>query len=118
MVNFHLGKVVMAIKPGKDVVAGSNSVQAVVEMWDRNQLLLNVDNSIAAELKTNDVVLVDYNPMPGISPPVPRQEIVKVLRGKLGKDCWDLFKKYYDEKNRRKGGEGEQEPIPGISYSR
>ena len=47
MVNFHVGKVLKVIKPGKDVIASDASVQAVIEMWDGNELVLNIEPSLA-----------------------------------------------------------------------
>lgn len=118
MVQFHLGKVLKVIRADKGVVASDSSVQAVVEMWDKNQLVLNVESSIAPQLRVNDVVLVDYNPIPGISPPVPKQTIIKALRGRQGRECWELFKKYFGEKTKQKKRSEEEQAIPGIPYSR
>ncbi len=117
MVNFHLGKVIMAIAPGKEVISTDASVQAVIEMWDGNQLVLGIDDSIAPQIKQNDVVIVDYSPVIGISQAVPKQTIVKILKGKQAKDCWALFQKYKADKTKK--AEGREEPtMPGISYSR
>jgi len=116
-VQFHIGKVLKVIRQGKDVIASDSSVQAIVEMWDHNQLTLTVEEAIAGQLKANDIVLVDYNPINGISPPVPKQVIVKILKGKQGKECWELFKKYYSERQKRKQKE-EDEGQAGIPYSR
>ena len=118
MVQFHLGKVLKVIKPGKDVLAIDSSVHAIVEMWDNNQLMITVEHAIAAEIKESDVVVVDYNPIEGLSSPVPKQVIVKILRGKLGKECWNLFRKHYSEKTKKMQGESEGESPAGISYSR
>lgn len=116
---FHIGKALKVVRPGKEVISCDSSVQAIVEMWDGNQLLLNVEAGIASGLKVGDIVLVDYNPIEGISPPVPKQSIVKILKGKEGKECWDLFKKYHGDRTRAaKQREPEGEPLPGISYSR
>lgn len=115
MVHFHLGKILKVIKSDKEVISSDSSVQAIVEMWDENQMVLGVEAGIAPQLKVNDIVLVDYNPMPGIPQPIPKQQIVKIVRGKQAKDCWDIFKKYHAEK---KNKNGEEQPAPGISYSR
>ncbi len=115
MVHFHFGKILKIIKTDKDVVSSDSSVQAVVEMWDENQMVLGVEAGIAPQLKVHDVVLVDYNPIPGIPQPIPKQQIVKIVRGKQAKDCWELFKKYHAEKKSK----SEEDPQgPGISYSR
>ncbi|MAG22411.1 MAG: hypothetical protein CL943_03870 [Candidatus Diapherotrites archaeon] len=117
MVNFHVGKVLKVIKPGKDVIASDASVQAVIEMWDGNELVLNIEPSLAPSTKIHDIVLVDYNPIKGVSPAIPRQEIIKVLKGKPGKELWEMFKKYLAAKTKKKQ-ESADEPIPGITYSR
>jgi len=106
------------IRSGKDTVSVDNSVQAIVEMWDENKLVLNVDMAVSGAIKEGSVVLVDYNPIAGVSPPVPKQTIVKVLSAKQGKECWDIFRKFYAEKNsKKKHVEPEGEP-QGLSYSR
>ncbi|MDP6670263.1 MAG: hypothetical protein QGI60_00410 [archaeon] len=115
MVHFHLGKILKIIKPDKDVISSDSSVQVIVEMWDENQMVLGVEAGIARQIKVHDVVLVDYNPLPGVAQPIPKQQIVKIVRGKQGKDCWELFKKYHAEK---KNKSGEDPQAPGISYSR
>ena len=115
---FHIGKVLKVIRPDKEIISCDSSVQTVVEMWDGNQLLLNAEASIAPQLKVGDVVLVDYNPIEGISPPVPKQSIVKILRGKQGKECWDLFKKYQSDRAKMMKQREPEGELPGISYSR
>ncbi len=111
-----MGKVLKVIKQDKDVVSADASVQAIMEMWDGNQLILGTDPGLAGQVKANDVVLIDYNPVPGVSPPVPKMVAVKILRGKAGKDSWELFKKYKEEKS--KLAEPKESPVLEIPYSR
>ena len=117
MVNFHIAKVLKVIAPGKDVISADSSLHAAVEMWDGNQFVLGVEAAIAASLKQGDIVLIDYNPLQGIHQPIPKQTITKILKGKQGKECWDMFKKYYAEK-KAKHESRDEPPTPGISYSR
>ena len=64
-------------------------------------------------------MLVDYNPIDGMPQAVPKQVIVKILRGKQAKECWDSFKKYFNERNRKfKQKEEPEQNLSGISYSR
>lgn len=119
MVHFHLGKINKMIIPGKDVISSDSSVHAIVEMWDNNQMVLRVEDAIAEQAKESDVVVVDYNPISNSGQAVPKQTIVKILKGKKGKECWESFKKYHEEKNKIKNGEFTPEPpLSGIPYSR
>jgi hypothetical protein len=117
MAHFHIGKVLKVIKPAKDVLSADPCVQAIVEMWDQNQIVLSVEHAIASQLQESDIVIVDYSPIEGFPQPVPKQTIVKVLRGRQGKSCWELFKKYFGERN-KKMKQREVLEQPGIPYSR
>lgn len=100
---YHVGRVLKVLKEdGKDVVACDNSVQALIEMWDNNQITLLVDQALADKLKANDFVLADYRPQFPAHGVVPNQLIVKILRGKTGKDVWDSYQKYFKKKKEEK----------------
>ena len=116
MVHFHIGKILKIISSGKDIIGIDSSVQAIVEMWDQNQMVLGVESTIASQLKVGDFVLVDYNPIAGYAQPIPKQTVVKIVRGKQGKECWESFKKY--GKKRKDARDNEEPQSPGISYSR
>ena len=95
---YHVGKVLKVLRKGKEASASDNSVQAVCEMWDDNQLTLLVEDPLAEEIKEHDVVVVDYRPLAGFQPVVPKQSICKVLKGKLGEDVWKLYNAYQTRK--------------------
>jgi len=117
LVRFHVGKVLKVLGISKDIVSAESETHAIVEMWDTNQFLLKADARIAAQVKEGNIVVVDYNPIPGFPQPIPKQTIVKILRGKQGKECWLLFEKYRE--TRKKKAENIQEPeLPSIPYSR
>lgn len=100
---YHIGKVLKVLKGDeKNVIASDNSVQALIEMWDENQLTLLVDQALADKVKDNDIVLVDYRPQFPAHGVVPNQIIVKILRGKEAKDTWQLYKKYFEKRKEEK----------------
>ncbi|MFH1255778.1 MAG: hypothetical protein V1494_00660 [Candidatus Diapherotrites archaeon] len=90
---FHMGKVSTVISPkSKEVLSSDSSTQAVVKMWDENLLTLLVEESIAQELKENDIVLVNYRPASKAGgQAVPKMTVCKILRGKLAKKTWEEF---------------------------
>ena len=95
---FHIGKVLRVFRPSeKEIVASDSSVQATVMMWDENLLTVGVESNIAEKLKENDIVIVDYNPMYSTIP-VPKQIIVKIVRGELAKKVWKDFEDYHKQK--------------------
>ncbi len=82
-------------KPGiKEIISSDSSVQATLLMWDENMLTVHVDSLIAEKIKENDVVLVDYSPMYSTIP-VPKQLIVKIIRGELAKKTWKQYEDYH-----------------------
>lgn len=92
---FHVGKVLRVFRPGeKEIVAADSSVQATVLMWDENLLTVGVDPNISEKVKETDVVIVDYNPM-YTTIPVPKQVVVKIVRGELAKKVWKDFSDYH-----------------------
>lgn len=91
---YHIGHVLKVIKKDKETISSDNLVQAMVEMWDEIRFILKVEDSIAEHIKIGDYAIVDYNPIITNGPSPPKQVIVKLLRGKAGKEIWDEFRKY------------------------
>jgi hypothetical protein len=94
---FHPGKVLKVFKNDeKNVLGFDQSVLVMLEMWDDNLLTVAVQHGLENRVKEADIVLLDYTPeYPTL--PVPRQIVVKILRGETGKAIW----KEYVEKNRK-----------------
>jgi hypothetical protein len=91
---YHPGRIVKILGPkDKNIVSCDATVQAVVEMWDDNLFTFLVDSKIAGKVKEDDVVLVDYTPMP--NSPLPKHLIVKVLRGESANTIWKKYKGYH-----------------------
>ncbi len=108
---FHLGKVLHLFKPGqKEIISSDSSVQATVLMWDENMLTIGVESSISEKIKENDIVLVDYNPLYSTIP-VPKQVIVKIVRGELAKKIWKEYEDYHKQKK------AEAEPPAAQNYN-
>ena len=60
---FHPGKVLEVLNPeNSDIISSDFSVQAVIEMWDKNILTLNVAEGLSKRIKQGDIVLIDYRP--------------------------------------------------------
>lgn len=96
---FHPGKILKVFRNDDKTVFGfDQSVLAMVLMWDENLLTASVAPGLETRLKEGDVVLLDYSPEhPTL--PMPRQLVVKVLRGDLAKTVW---KEYDDQHKKRK----------------
>jgi len=95
---YHPGKIIAVYSPtSKDVVGADSSTQALVEMWDENIFTCDVEKAIASKLKEGDVVLIDYNPM---SPKlmIPRQSVMKILRGAIGKKTMERYAEIHRKK--------------------
>ena len=97
---FHPGKVIKVLNGGKDEISVDSGVQAVVVMWDENLITLEVHPRIKSKIRDGDVVLVDYRPTNELNVPVPRQIIVKVLKGKKAKEIWDQYTEYHEKRKR------------------
>lgn len=98
---YHPGKVIEIFSyRGREIESAEATTQAAVEMWDDNVLTFLVHPKLAGKLKEGDIVLVDYSPS-GASKavPVPRNLIVKILRGKSGARAWERYKEFH--KNQR-----------------
>ncbi len=88
---FHPGRVVAVFRVDDKTVLGvDKSVQAMVAMWDDNLLTVEVEAQIADKIKESDVVLLDYSPK-YTTIPVPKQTIVKILRGEAAKKIWSEY---------------------------
>ncbi|MBS3069777.1 hypothetical protein J4441_05420 [Candidatus Micrarchaeota archaeon] len=97
---YHPGKVLKVFsKSDKSVVAADATTQAMLLMWDENVLTLLVDAKIAGKIREGDVVIVDYRPAAGTSPPMPRQLVTKIVRGKTADVLW---KEYQHVRERQK----------------
>lgn len=114
---FHIGKTRKIIIPkNKDVLSADKSVQAMVMMWDKNLLLLEVDSRLALKIKENDYVVADYRPIAPNSPHR-RMKIVKILRGELGKSIFREFTNEYE--SRKSKTEPANTPVqPAVQYIR
>lgn len=103
---YHVGKVLAVYGSGKkDTISADMGTQATVEMWDEFQLTFKVEDAIASAIKENDIVLVDYT-LAGQNP-VPRNMIVKILKGTMGKKAWKLYSDYLDKRK----GKGQKNNI-------
>ena len=107
---FHIARVLKVFKStDKEIVSSDSSTQAIVRMWDQNQFTFLVDASLSSEVKEGSVVLVDYTPQTGQAP-IPKNTVVKVLKGELGKKSWELFQQYDVERRKRQGDSEEAPP--------
>lgn len=106
---FHPGKVLRIFRNDEKSVLGfDQSVLAMVLMWDDNLITVGAEHGLESRLKESDVVLLDYSPLHSTLP-VPRQMIVKILRGETGKTVW----KEYEERHRKSKTETEASlPVP------
>lgn len=109
---FHPGKVLRVFRNDEKSVLGfDQAVLAMVQMWDDNLLTVSAEHGLGAKLKEGDVVLLDYSPLHSTLP-VPRQVIVKILRGETGKTVW----KEYEERHRKSRTETDS-PMPLPSHN-
>jgi hypothetical protein len=107
---YHPGKIIAVLSPKeKGTISSDSSVQATLYMWDENILTMMVDKKIASHLKEGDIVLADYRPEPGFSVPVPKNVVVKILRGKSAEKMWKEYRDMYERKKRREAREKEAE---------
>lgn len=103
---YHPGKVVAILSPSDKGVASSDaSVQATLRMWDENVLTMLVAPKIAGKLREGDIVLCDYRPEQGMSVPVPKNLVVKILRGKQAERMWAEYREVHEKKSKRESKE-------------
>jgi hypothetical protein len=105
---YHPGKIIAVLSPqDKGISSSDTSVQATIRMWDENVLTMLVEPKIAARVREGDMVLCDYRPQEGLSVPVPRNVVVKILKGKSADRMWHEYREVFDKKKRHEGKEKE-----------
>ena len=88
---YHPGKVILVYPPKDKAIESADSyTQAMLEMWDENMITVAVDPHLAGKIKKDDIVIVDYT--------TPKLNIIKILRGEIGKQTWRLYKERYDKR--------------------
>ncbi|MEM4633617.1 MAG: hypothetical protein QW275_00495 [Candidatus Anstonellaceae archaeon] len=107
---YHPGKVVAVLSP-KDSISSDKSVQATLKMWDDNVITMLVDSKIAPSIREGDMVLCDYRPEKGLSVPVPRHVVIKILKGKSAEKMWHEYKEVHDKRKRNENRESQQSYI-------
>ncbi len=110
---FHPGRVVTVFNNKKDEISSDKEVQALVLMWDENMLTLPVHPKLGSKIKEDDVVLVDYRPVEKLGVPIPKQTIIKILKGKRGLALWDKYIEYHEQ---RKRSASRPSAIPSPGY--
>ena len=105
---YHPGKIIAVLSPkDKGVISADASVQATMKMWDDNVLTMLVATKLASKIREGDMVLCDYRPEKGLSVPVPRNVIVKILKGKAAEKMWQEYREVHDKKKGREKSEKE-----------
>lgn len=105
---YHPGKVITVIAPSdKGISSSDKSVQACLRMWDENVLTMLVEPKIAGKIREGDMVLCDYRPEKSMSVPVPRNVVVKIMKGKAAEKMWHEYREVYEKKKRHEGREKE-----------
>ena len=103
---YHPGKVVAVLSPSdKGIIADDSSVQVTLRMWDDNVLTMLVAPKLSKKVREGDLVLCDYRPEKGMSVPVPRNVVVKILRGKQADKMWQEYKEVHEKRNKRESKE-------------
>lgn len=103
---YHPGKIIAVLSPkDKGIASSDSSVQATLRMWDENVLTMLVEPRIAAKAREGDMVLCDYRPEKGMSVPVPRNVVVKIIRGKAADKVWHEYREVFEKKKRHEGRE-------------
>ena len=108
MFMYHPGKVIAVISPKEKGVASSDtSVQATMRMWDENVLTMLVAPKIAPRVREGDIVLADYRPEQGMTVPVPRHTVVKILYGKTADKVWREYREVHDKRKKHESHESQ-----------
>jgi len=103
---YHPGKVVAVLSPSdKGILSADASVQATLRMWDENVLTMIVAPKLSTKIKEGDVVLCDYRPEEKMSVPVPKNIVVKILKGKQADKMWAEYREVHEKKSRRENKE-------------
>ena len=83
-------------------------------MWDENILTFKISNKLGKIVKEGDIVIVDYSPK-SQKFPVPKHDIVKVLKGDKGKKMWKKYKEFL--KRRKPTPKTMSQPVkPNVQY--
>jgi len=103
---YHPGKVVAVLSPSdKGIVSADSTVQVTLHMWDENVLTMLVAPKIASKVREGDIVLCDYRPEGKMSVPVPKNIVVKILKGKQADKMWHEYKEVHERRNKRESKE-------------
>ena len=103
---YHPGKVVAVLSPtDKGIVSADSSVQVTLHMWDENVLTMLVAQKIASKVREGDIVLCDYRPEGKMSVPVPKNIVVKILKGKQADKMWQEYREVHEKRNKRESKE-------------
>ncbi len=98
---YHPGKVIAVISPKEKGMKSSDaSVQATLRMWDDNVLTMLVAPKIAPQIREGDIALADYRPEGGMSVPVPRHTIIKILSGKSAEKVWREYREVHEKRKK------------------
>ena len=98
---YHPGKIIAVLsQKDKGIQSADSSVQATIKMWDENVLTMLVAPRLASKVKDGDMVLCDYRPAKGLSVPVPRNIIVKILAGKAAEKMWQEYREIHEKKRK------------------
>lgn len=90
---YHVGRILKIFKASDaESRSADNSVQAHLEMWDENEIIVLVHPSLVHELKEKDLVLVRYTQ--------PEPVVVRIFKPKEGKEAWDRMVEYSDRKKK------------------
>jgi len=88
---FHPGRVVSIFGPrDRSIESADGGTQAMLEMWDDNMITVSVDPHLTEKVKKDDIVLVDYS--------TPKLNVMKILRGELGKQTWKKYKERFEKR--------------------
>ena len=103
---YHPGKVIAVLSPSdKGISSSDRSVQATLCMWDENVLTMLVAPKIASKVREGDIVLCDYRPEAKMSVPVPRNIVVKILRGRQAEKMWAEYRGVHERKKKHESKE-------------
>jgi hypothetical protein len=110
---YHPGKVIEVFGSEQGVKSLDSTIQVTLEMWDENVLTFNISTKLGKVVKDGDIAIVDYSPQ-SEKLPVPKHEIVKILKGNKGKEMWKKYKEYLKKMKPDKA----TNPIAPVSVQR
>lgn len=98
---YHPGKIVAVLSQKERGISSADaSVQVTMRMWDDNVLTMLVAPKLASKVKEGDIVLADYRPEQGLSVPVPRHTVVKILAGKSADKMWHEYRDVHEKRKK------------------